>query len=78
METVGELLRRHGHVVVDPLFLGRPIEYRAKIRRLVPELIRLGVLCIRPEEHVLIHVRQPLVFRALGERAVLYIDLNRR
>ena len=78
VEAITEFLRWYRHVVVDPLFLGRAVEHRAEIRRLVPELIRLGILRIGAEKHMLVHVRQPLVLRALCKRAVLYVDLNRR
>ena len=36
-----------------------------------------GIGCVRLEEHVLVQVRQPLVLRALRERAVLHVRLDR-
>ena len=38
----------------------------------------LRELLVRLEEHVLVHVREPLDTRALRERAVPHVDLDRR
>ena len=67
LDCIAELLRRHGHVVIDNLLAGRCVEDRSELRGLVPKLVGLRVLLIRPEEHVLVHVCQTLILRRLGE-----------
>src|SRR5438094_867823 len=74
MDTIPEFVCRHRHVVVDYFFASSPVEDRAEVRRAIPELIRLRILGVGAKEHVLVHVRQAFIFRALCERAVLFYD----
>ncbi len=77
---------RHGAVevigggreeVVHPIVAGPPVPLHAElaqpraVRELVPEHL------VPLEEHVLVEVREPVVLRRLGHRAVVHRDLDR-
>ena len=78
LDRAAHRIGRNGEIVAHCLFLRRSVEHRAKLRRAIQIQLALRIVGVRAEEHVLVHVRQPGVFRRLGERAIAHVHLHGR
>ena len=78
MKRGRQAVGRERQIVADAFFLGGAVEDGAQVAGPIDEGIRLGVRLVGLEEHVLVHMREARVFRALRERPVPHVDLDGR
>src|ERR1051325_705835 len=78
VESRLEVLLRKREVILHKLFMRRTVIDDTEIVHAAKKIIFGRVASVRREEHVLVKMRQAVVFRRLGKGAVLDRDLDRQ